>query len=74
MTVEETLASLVEAVKRFLKQVELAYANNDETALLSVLYAQMFGRYAGWCVNADGTSASKTANGWTRLARPTAIW
>ncbi|GEM_PF-4538080 len=47
MTVEETLASLVEAVKRFLKQVELAYANNDETALLSVLYAQMFGRYAG---------------------------
>ncbi len=53
MTVEEALAIFVEAVKRFLQQEELAYADNDETALSSVLFAQMFGQYPGWHVNAE---------------------
>jgi hypothetical protein len=53
MTVEEALTIFVEAVKRFLQQEELAYADNDETALSTVLFAQMFGQYAGWHVNAE---------------------
>ncbi len=53
MTVEEALAIFVEAVKRFLQQGELAYADNDETALSSVLFAQMFRQYPGWHVNAE---------------------
>lgn len=53
MAVEEALAIFVEAVKRFLQQEELAYADNRETALSSVLFAQMFGRYPGWHVNAE---------------------
>lgn len=53
MTVEEALTIFAEAVKRFLQHEELAYADNDETALSSVLFAQMFGQYPGWHVNAE---------------------
>lgn len=53
MTVEEALAIFVQAVKRFLLQEELKYADNNEPALSSALFAQMCGRYAGWHVNAE---------------------